>query len=124
MTFLRGCIRMESLALSRVELTTGLFLLFGLLSRGASLSGIAILLVATAAQAHVMLSGDLVPCGCISVQSEEPIGPLTIARTAVLLCMAILVYAFETFWRPFVKERIAGATRRTTTNSLQALSGG
>jgi uncharacterized membrane protein YphA (DoxX/SURF4 family) len=88
-----------------IELTAGVFLLFGVLARGAALTSILILLVGTAAQAHVLASGDVVPCGCMSVQSEEPISFGTIGRSTLLLCMVLVVYVFETF----VKQTAVGS---------------
>ncbi|MBU1248366.1 MAG: DoxX family membrane protein [Proteobacteria bacterium] len=84
----------SALVLGWVELVCGLCLVFGILTRGASLFVLALMIVFLAAMGYNLQRGLDVACGCFSTDPNgPPLSPLTLLRDGVLLVVAVIVFS-------------------------------
>lgn len=92
-----------------LELAIGFALIFGLLTRLASLGAVLLFALFTTLIIYDLSRGKTASCHCFGKLSDEKLTPMAVVRNVLLMALSLLVlFAFDGFWS--LDRIIAGNT--------------
>ncbi|MEO5953107.1 MAG: DoxX family protein [Chloroflexia bacterium] len=92
-----------------LELAIGFALIFGLLTRLASLGAVILFALFTTLIVYDLSRGKTASCHCFGKLSDEKLTPMAVVRNVLLMILSVLVlFAFDGFWS--LDRMIAGNT--------------